>query len=255
MILPLALLISHRANILTVGNEKTFARLEAALGAAAVGDEIDVYPSSAGYAGTALLVKTPGIKIVGKDSRITLDGSGFAYSGVGSVPRAIIQVNADDVSIENFELENASNASHNGAGIRINAASRVTIRNCDIHGNDMGIMSNGIEGNSHAASDQLIEHCEIHHNGNQADPGFNHNLYLGGTSVTVQFCSIHHSLTGHNLKSRAHFTSVLYCEIYSSANRDLDFVEDWYTRGANSYVLLLGNVIRKDPNCTGNRMW
>ncbi len=212
MIVSIALLIAHRANVLTVGDNKTYARIEAALAAAAANDEIDVYASASGYAGTALLIKTPGIKIIGKNSRITLDGGDFVYSGSGSVPRAIIQVNADDVTIDNFELQNAHNGSYNGAGVRINAGSRVTIRNCDIHGNDMGIMSNGIEGNPRAASDQMIDHCEIHHNGNQADPGYNHNLYLGGTSVTVQFCSISHSLTGHNLKSRAHFTRVQYCE-------------------------------------------
>ncbi|MFN8219030.1 MAG: hypothetical protein U0S12_02720 [Fimbriimonadales bacterium] len=43
-----------------------------------------------------------------------------------------------------------------------------------------------------------------------ADPGYNHNLYLGGTSVTIQFCEIYGALTGHNLKSRAHFTRVQY---------------------------------------------
>ena len=241
---------------LAVGDGKSFARIEDAVMVAQPGDEIDVYPKASGYANTAVLIRTPGLKIIGKGERILLDGSQFDYSGAGSVPRAIFQIdpNANGVTIENFELTGAHNHSYNGAGIRINAAKQVSIRGCDIHDNDMGIMSNGTEGDPHAGEDQLIDHCEIHENGNAADPGYNHNLYVGGTSVTVQFCNIRHSLTGHNLKCRAHFTLVQYNVITDSDNRELDFVESWDTRRPNSNAVLIGNIIAKDPDCKGNRM-
>lgn len=240
---------------LAVGEGKPFSRIEDAVKVALPGDEIDVYPQAAGYPKTAVLLTTPTLKIVGIGAKIVLDGDGFEYSGAGSLPRAIFQINpgADGVTIENFELQGARNRSNNGAGIRINAANRVTIRGCDIHGNDMGIMSNGVEGNTHAGEDQLIDGCSIHENGSTADPGFSHNLYLGGTSVTVQFCDIERALTGHNLKSRAHFTLVQYCVIRHSANRELDFVESWDTRRPNSNAVLIGNVIAKEPECRGNR--
>jgi len=253
----LALLAAFSPTTLTVGDGRTYSQIVDAVAAAKTGDTIAVYRKVEGYLGTAVLIRKAGLKIVGMESpRIILDGGSFEYSGAGSVPRAIFQVDpgSDGVTIENFELRGAHNLSFNGAGVRINAANRVTIRNCEIHSNDMGIMSNGIAGNPHAGEDQLIENCSIHENGNLKDPGYNHNLYLGGTSVTVRFCDIYRSLTGHNLKSRAHFTLVEYSHIHDSSNRELDFVEAWDTERPNSNAVLLGNLIEKDPHCPGNRV-
>ena len=142
------------------------------------------------------------------------------------MPRAIFQFNpeATGCRLEGFELSGAHNESHNGAGVRINQADHVTIHDCSIHDNDMGIMSNG-NGSLASAVDQRIEHCAIHHNGDLARPGYNHNLYLGGTSVTLRFCEVAHSLTGHNVKSRAHYTRVEYCFVHDSANREFDLVD------------------------------
>ena len=65
----------------------------------------------------------------------------------------------------------------------------------------------------------------IEKNGDLKEPGQNHNLYLGGTSVTVRGCEIASSLTGHNLKSRAHQNWIEYNFIHDSANRELDLVD------------------------------
>lgn len=81
-------------------------------------------------------------------------------------------------------MSGAHNKSQNGAGVRINQANHVTIRNCNIHHNDAGIMSNG-DVNTGTGLNQRIEYCAIHHNGDLARPGWNHNLYLGGTSVRL----------------------------------------------------------------------
>ncbi|NQT16701.1 MAG: right-handed parallel beta-helix repeat-containing protein, partial [Planctomycetes bacterium] len=186
--------------------------------------------------------------------RVKISGEGFDYSGRGSIPRAIFQFNrgADYCILEGFELSDAHNGSHNGAGVRINQANHVRVRNCNIHGNDMGIMSGG-DGTGDAGANQRIDHCAIHHNGNFDHPGFNHNLYLGGASVTLSFCEIHSSLTGHNVKSRAHFTCVQYCYVHHSANREFDLVDSADTARPDSHAVLMGNVIVKDPECKGNR--
>lgn len=246
-----------RGAVLAVGDGKPFARIEDALSAAKSGDSIEVYPSRAGYTGAAIMVRKSHVAIRGMgEKRIVIDGAGFVYSGEGRVPRAIVQFDpeANGCSISHFELRNAHNASFNGSGVRINHANDVTVSDCDIHDNDMGIMSNGVEGDPTAGSNQLITHCLIHRNGSLKDPGYNHNLYLGGTSVTVEFCDIYGSLTGHNLKSRAHYILVRYCKIHDAANRECDFVEAWDTERANSNAVLIGNVIAKDPQCSGNRM-
>ncbi|MDE2125754.1 MAG: right-handed parallel beta-helix repeat-containing protein [Armatimonadetes bacterium] len=257
MILYLLLMLGLRhASVIKVGDGCEYPRIEQAVAAAAPGDTIQVYGATAGYHRVAVKVDVAGITIQGMGpTRIVLDGVGFDYSGAGKVPRAVFQVDpsAAGTTIENFEISGAHNSTFNGAGIRINAADGVTVRDCDIHDCDMGIMSNGSSAAT-GGSDQVITRCRIHGNGSLKDPGFNHNLYLAGQSVTVRFCDIFGSLTGHNLKSRAHFIKVEYCFIHDAANRELDLVEDNATARPNSNALLLGNLIVKDPACSGNRV-
>ena len=188
------------------------------------------------------------------DRWVAVSGKGFDYSGAGSTPRAIFQFNpgADNCALEGFELFGAHNESHNGAGVRINQANHIAVRNCSIHNNDMGVMSNG-DGSLDKGLDQQFERCEIHHNGDPGQPGYNHNLYLGGASVVLRFCEVHDSLTGHNVKSRAHHTRIEFCYIHHSANRECDLVDAAETALPKSHAVLLGNIIVKDPHCKGNR--
>lgn len=249
-----------RAATLEVGPGKRFQRIEEANAQAQPGDVILVYPlaNDQPYQQTAVLVRQRQLTFRGvpnDGSRwVKISGKGFNYSGRGSVPRAIFQFDpgADGCVLERLELTDAHNGSHNGAGVRINQANQVSIRRCSIHDNDMGIMSNG-NGTLQSAVDQRIEHCEIHHNGNYEAPGYNHNLYLGGTSVTLSFCDIHHSLTGHNVKSRAHRTCVKYCYVHDSRNREFDLVDAAETVFPDSHAVLMGNIIVKDPEGRGNR--
>jgi hypothetical protein len=248
------------AATLEVGPGKTFARIEEANAKAGPGDVILVYPGSGRrqYEKTAVFVRQRditfrGVPAAGKTC-VPINGHGFDYSGAGSTPRAIFQFNAgaDHCMLEGFELFGAHNSSHNGAGVRINQANHVTVRNCSIHGNDMGVMSNG-DGTLARGVDQRIERCQIYRNGDPTEPGQNHNLYLGGTSVTLRFCEVHHSLTGHNVKSRAHYTRVEYCYVHHSANREFDLVDAAETVRPESDAVLLGDIIAKDPRCAGNR--
>ncbi|MCG3128505.1 MAG: hypothetical protein CHACPFDD_03394 [Phycisphaerae bacterium] len=248
-----------RGATLTVGEGRQFATIEAANAAANPGDTIEVYAAAGDgvYRRPAVYVAKAGLRFIGQggdSTRIVLDGDGFDYSGVGSTPRAIFQVNAaaDDVLIEGFELRNAKNASHNAAGVRINQASRATVRRCEIHHNQMGIMSNGAAGNPTSASGQLIEFCIIHTNGEPDEPGYNHNLYLGGTSVTLRFCEVRDALTGHNVKSRAHFNLFAYNFVRDSANREFDLVDAWDTARPHAHAVLLGNFIVKRDPLSGN---
>jgi len=248
------------AATLEVGPGKPFARIEQANAQAKPGDVILVYPLVNGqpYEQTAVSVRQRNLTFLAASSsgstHITISGRGFDYSGLGSTPRAIFQFNAgaDHCTLEGFELTGAHNQSNNGAGVRINQANHVTIRNCTIHHNDMGIMSGG-DGSAQTAVDQRIEHCQIHHNGDPSEPGYNHNLYLGGTSATLSFCEIHSSLTGHNVKSRAHHTRIQYCYVHHSANREFDLVDAVDTTRPESHAVLIANVIVKNPQCKGNR--
>jgi hypothetical protein len=249
-----------RSAELPVGPGRQYSRIEQALAAAQPGDTIVVHPqlNDQPYEQVALNFTHPRIILrsaVPRGRFVPLSGRGFEYSGRGSTPRAILQFNkgADDCLVEGFELFGAHNDSHNGAGVRINQANRVTVRHCVIRNNDMGIMSNG-DGTPQSGVDQNIDSCLIHSNGDPTHPGYNHNLYLGGTSVTLLGCEIHSSLTGHNVKSRAHRTTVLACYIHNAANRELDLVDaKGDTTVSGSDAVLAGNVIAKAQNCTGNR--
>lgn len=249
--------LSSMAATLTVGAGKEYSRIEEALAASQSGDRIEIYPASGNgiYLVPAIYVTKSNLTFVGMEGRPILDGTGFNYSGIGSTPRAIFQINqgANGVTIENLELRGAHNDSHNGAGVRINQGNQAVIRRCTIHNNDMGIMSNGNGSDPSSASGQMIEFCSIYFNGDISNPGFNHNLYLGGSDATVRFCDIHDSLTGHNLKSRAHFNLLQYNFIHDSANRELDLVDAWDTSRQNSHAVLMGNLIVKKLNMSGNR--
>lgn len=251
--------LSALAAQLEVGPGKPFQRIEQALAQSKPGDVILVHaqPSNKPYSEVALLVRTSRLSIRAVREkgapRVRLAGGDFIYSGIGSTPRAIIQFNpdADGCLLEGFELTGARNQSDNGAGVRINGANNVTIRDCEIHSNDMGIMSGG---RPSEAGTQRIVNCLIRDNGSDRDPGQNHNLYLGGMSVTLTGCEIRGSVTGHNVKSRAHYTRVEYSYIHDAANREFDLVD---AQGATdlpgSHAVLLGNLIVKANPCPGNR--
>jgi len=262
LILGIALLVTVHvvtAATLEVGDGKPFQRIEDAVAQAKSGDEIVVYPINDGstYRQPALLIRTAALTIRAADMNkpVVLDGEGFNYSGSGSVPRAIVQFDpgADGGTLDGFTLINARNESNNGAGVRINHANDVTIRNCVIRNNDMGIMSGGNVAKKSGAR-QVIEKCTITDNGTEKDSGYNHNLYLGGTSVTVRNSEIARSVTGHNLKSRAHLNYIIDNHIHSSANREIDIVDaDGVTNVPGSDSFLINNIIKKDPNCVGNK--
>lgn len=242
---------------LAVGPHQPFAQIADALARAQPGDVISVHPlpNAAPYVQVALNIARPRITLQSAGGRVVLSGQGGDQSGRGAAPRAIVQFSpgAGGGVLAGFELTGAHNGSHNGAGVRINQANDVSIRDCVIHHNDMGIMSNG-DGTPRTANHQRIENCLIHANGDAAEPGYNHNLYLGGTSVTLQGCEVHSSLTGHNVKSRAHRTTISACYIHDSANRELDLVDaQGDTTAPDSDAVLAGNLIIKARNCSGNR--
>jgi hypothetical protein len=249
-----------RTATLEVGPGRAFDRIEDAAARARPGDAVLVHPlpENRPYQRVAVLIRRPRIAFrafrAKGGHRVAVSGKGFDYSGRGRTPRAIFQFDrgADGCLLEGFELRDAHNGSQNGAGVRVNQANQVTVRDCEIHRNDMGMMSNS-DGTQATMVGLLIDGCVIHHNGSFEHPGYNHNLYLGGTSVTLRSCEVHSSLTGHNVKTRAHCVRVEYCLVHHSANREMDLVDAVDTTRPGSHAVLLGNVIVKDPDTRGNK--
>lgn len=261
------------ADVIAVGPGLDFESIIIAVDQAKPGDTIAVYPrrNNAPYQQTALNIdRKLTIYAVRKpdDPPIPLTGDGFDYSSHGNIPRAIVQFQpgSDGSLLKGFELTGARNESVNAAGVRIVGANQITIAQCHIHGNDMGIMSGPVSPQATAAG-QRIEDCHIHNNGPPAEPatetpkrdGFAHNLYLDGEDATIIGCNIHHATGGHNIKSRARFTLIEASYIHSAKNREIDLVDSAMTsvggirRGLPSGAVLISNVIVKDPQTQGNR--
>lgn len=219
----------------------TLAALEAAPVVLAPGDIVQL------SAGTHAGVKrwkhagAPGnpITIRGMGSaRPRVDATGFNVGGTLPNPRAAFQIEASHVVIEHLEFANATNT-ENAAGIRVTGAglTGVVIRDCRMHANDMGLMADGF-------SDLLVEGCEIDRNGVADFSGYCHNVYIsGGDRVTLRGCHVHDSLYGQNVKSRAHFTALLYNRIADSQDGEVGLVESSATATANSNAVMIGNVV------------
>ena len=176
-------------------------------------------------------------------ARPVFDATGLNVNGSLPNPRAVFQVEADYVTLENLEFLNARNGD-NGAGIRVTSGSNVTVRNCRITMCDMGIMSDN-------DSNLVIEASEIASNGTSLYDGYSHNFYLGGNSATIRFCYIHDSLYGQNFKTRAHYTELLYNYIADSQDGEVGLVDATETAATNSHAVMIGNVIISKPRLSG----
>ena len=247
---------------LHVGSGQAYSRIEDAVAAAKPGAKIIVHPLSNGaaYKEVKLKIDKPNLTIQAAtpNQPIVLDGDGVNYTGAGSTPRAIVQfcAHGSGGTLDGFVLRNAHNDSHNAAGVRISQANDVTISRCDIHDNDMGIMSDGRAGQQGVeplGANQLITHCRITDNGSDKHPGYNHNLYLGGDSVTIQYSEIARATTGHNVKCRVHRVTISNCSIHDAANREIDLVDGKDCTDVPGSAALISNCsIKKDALCQGN---
>ena len=248
---------------LHVGPDQAFSRIEDAVAAAKPGATIIVHPprpNGAVYEEVKLMIDKPNLTIqaANPNDPVVLDGEGVNYTGAGSTPRAIVQfcAHGSGGTLDGFILRNAHNETHNAAGVRISQANNVTISRCDIFNNDMGIMSDGRAGRKDAeplGANQLITHCRITDNGAEEEPGYNHNLYLGGDSVTIQYSEIARATTGHNVKCRVHRVTISNCSIHDAANREIDLVDGKDCTDVPGSAALISNCsIKKDALCQGN---
>lgn len=227
-----------------VGPTRTYHTVGALPGLAA-GDVVEVDPATYNevkrwtVSGTA--VKP--IVIRGVGARPIFDATNQVVDGALPNPRAVFQVEANFITLENLEFRNARNGD-NGAGIRVTSGNNVTVRNCRITFCDMGMMCDN-------NSNLVVEASEIASNGTSLYDGYSHNFYLGGNSATIRFCYIHDSLYGQNFKTRAHYTELLYNYISDSQDGEVGFVDAAETTATNSHAVMIGNIIISKPRLSG----
>lgn len=178
-------------------------------------------------------------------ARPVFDATGLDLSGSGSVPRAIFQfTNASYWVLEHLELTHAANGSNNGAGFRVTAGGHdLTVRDCSIHDNQDGAMSDG-------PSTITIEATDIFHNG--ANDGQSHNLYLQGDVVRLVGNHIHDSVGGQNVKLRTRYVEIIANVIENAGNYEIDLIQGPNTAMANANAILIGNLIIRATSSDNN---
>ncbi len=254
--------ISAAAATLEVGPGKPWGRIEEANAKAKAGDVILVYPRRDGrpYEKTAVYVRQRDLTfraVPGKGARwVTLSGKGFDHSGVGSTPRAIFQFNPGHGRLHVGGLRAHRRATttattppecgSTGPTTSRSATARSITTNMGIMSNGDGSLATGpwTSGSSTARSTTTAT---------RPSPATTTTSTWAARASRSASARSRSSLTGHNVKSRAHDTRVEYCYVHDSANREFDLVDAAETARPESHAVLLGNIIVKDPQCKGNR--
>jgi hypothetical protein len=179
------------------------------------------------------------------------DVSGWPGSySAGDAVRSAWRVTGSYYVIDGIIIQGANNAFNNWknydntAGIRYLNSSHLTVRNCRLYNNDMGIQGGG--------SNTVIEYTEFDHNGAPASDQ-SHNLYiLGGDVFTLQYSYLHDSVGGQNFHIRARSATVAYNWIQNAADYEGDMMANQsnYDAGANGVqsMLFIGNVVVQNAN-------
>ncbi|MFT5822852.1 MAG: hypothetical protein ACI8ZM_004109 [Crocinitomix sp.] len=143
----------------------------------------------------------------------------------------------DNITVSQIEFSGAAVPDENGAGIRLDGIG-LTLLKCYFHHNENGLLtSNPYDG------DIFIQFCEFGYNG--FGDGFTHNMYIGHVnSFTLSHCYSHHTNVGHNVKSRANNTYILYNQIMDEEDGNSSRLIDIPNGG---YALLIGNILMQGP--------
>lgn len=182
-------------------------------------------------------------------SRLTLRGVGgrarIGAGGRAAEGKAVWVIRGDRVLVEGVELFGARVAAHNGAGIR-HEGGRLTLRDCRLHDNEMGIMTY-----NERRAELSIEGCRIENNGTSTPPGgrIGHNVYAGRIGrFTLKDSTVRDARVGHLVKSRAAVNLIEGNRLIDG--RGASYVIDLSEGGA---ALVTGNRMEKSaaaPNRT-----
>ena len=161
--------------------------------------------------------------------------------GVHAEDKGIWVIKGAGTTIEGIEFSGAKVPHRNGAGIRLEGPG-LTVRNSYFHDNEVGILTG-----RHLESDVVIEHSEFAHNGHagSVSSGQGHNIYVGTVrSFTLRYSYSHRAIIGHNVKSRAIKSYILYNRIADEQDGRASYAID-LPDGGLSFVV--GNLIQQGP--------
>ncbi|ETR65617.1 MAG: parallel beta-helix repeat-containing protein, partial [Candidatus Magnetoglobus multicellularis str. Araruama] len=234
--LPIA--ASTQKRILRVGPTREFQWVRQV---SEVVQDNDIIEIDAGlYPGDIASWEASNLIIRGIGGRAHLHASGRSAEG-----KAIWVIRGENTLVENIEFSNCEVEDRNGAGIRLEG-NNLTLRNCYFHHNENGILTAiGLYN-----CELLIEGCEFAYNGN--GNGLTHNMYI---NVMKRFTLIHsyshHTLIGHNVKTRAYENHILYNRIMDEKIGQSSYLIDFSQGGKN---IVMGNVFYQGRYAENNAM-
>lgn len=230
LVLALAAGPAAWADSVRVGPQHALKTPSAAAKVARDGDIVEIEPGL--YAGDAAVWTQNHLTIRGRAGRAHLRADGAQAEG-----KAIWVIKGSATTIENIEFSGAKAPDRNGAGVRLEGAG-LTVRNCHFHHNENGILTG-----ANLESDIVVEHSEFDRNG--AGDGGSHNLYVGTVrTFTLRYSYSHHAIVGHNVKSRAIKSYILYNRIADEQHGRASYAID-LPDGGLSFVI--GNLIQQGP--------
>ncbi len=207
---------------LTVGQNKQYSTINAALLAAKDGDTVAV--SAGTYTNDVATIRTR-VSLVAVGGQVTLLSTQPLAPG-----RGLLTVSAD-ATIDGFIFGGATSADGTGAGLLYTGGALV-VRNSLFTGNQNGLLAM-----ANATGTVLIQSSEFARNGN--NDGFSHNISVGAIkSLTIQDSYIHDALGGSEVRSRARSTMISNSRLIdngSAANVSLDL--------PNAGVVLVQNSV------------
>ncbi len=218
----------HR-RILHVGPER---QIKKPSDAAKIAEEGNIIEIDAGlYTGDVALWHKPNLLIRGVGGRAIIDADGRSIEG-----KAIWVVRADNITIENMGFINCRVGDQNGAGIRLEGDS-VTIRNCLFRKNENGFLC----GNLNNIHQLTVEYSEFAFNG--IGDGQTHAIYIGDIDNFIfQFNYVHHTISGHHVKSRAHVNNIRYNYLTDGDDGNASYAIDLPDCG-KAYIV--GNILHQ----------
>lgn len=235
LVLGLAASAAARADTVLVGPQHALKTPSAAASFARDGDVVEIEPGI--YYGDAAIWTQNRLTIRARGGRAHVRADRAHAEG-----KAIWVIKGAGYTIEGIEFSGAKVPDRNGAGIRLEGPG-LTVRNSYFHDNESGILAGG-----DLESDVVIERSEFARNG--AGGGASHNLYIGTVrTFTLRYSYSHHAIVGHNVKSRAIKSYILYNRIADEQDGRASYAID-LPDGGLSFVM--GNLIQQGPQ-TDNR--
>ncbi len=233
----LALLGTPRAHAATLqaGPGKPYASPSAAIADAAPGDTVVIAP---GQYFDCAVVKTP---------RLTIEGAGDAASVVLTdttcAGKAILVIDAPDVTIRNLTLTRARVPDGNGAGIRMEGGSLV-VEGVRFINNEDGILTAAdptwtllVRNSLFEANGVCREYCA-------------HGIYAGHIGrLDVENSTFRETRQGHHIKSRAMHTAVIGCTIADGPAGTASYLIEAPNGGS---IEISHNTLEKGPHSSND---